>query len=84
MEILNITEEIPDQKLENYVINFLKQIDVKISSFKIVAVHRLGRKKAGKTRSVVVRLLNRKDAILPLKNRSQWAQIFDRCLYDSS
>ena len=34
-----------------------------------MAVHRLGRKRSGRNRSVIIRFINRKHAILALKNK---------------
>ena len=75
IEILNIKETIPQQQLENYVIEFLKLINVNVTSYDIVAVHRLGKVKPGKNRSVVLRFVNRKNAILALRNKKKAREV---------
>lgn len=70
IEIVNIDESIRQTKLEDYVINFFASLKIEIESYNIVAVHRLG-KFSGKNRNVIVRFLNRKDAISILKKRRQ-------------
>ena len=69
IEICNISENINQNKLETYVINFLKSLKVDVQSYDIVAVHRLGKYKHNKNRSVIVKFLNRKNAFITLKNR---------------
>ena len=39
----------------------LAKVNIKISSYDIVAVHRLGKFQSGKTRNVIVRFVNRKN-----------------------
>ena len=75
IEILNIKEDIHQNELEKYAIEFLKKINVSVTSYDIVAVHRLGWKKQGKNRSVVVRFINRKNAIMALKNKRKSREI---------
>ena len=47
----------------------LKSIEVNVSSYNIVAVHRLGKKKHGFNRNVIVRFINRNHAISTLKKQ---------------
>ena len=65
VEICNIPESV-DDNLEEFIIKMLKSTNMDISSYDIVAVHRLG-KKTNRTRNVIVRFLNRKDAYKTLK-----------------
>ena len=67
IELLGIDEKIQQKDLEAYVLEILKSIKINISSYNIVAVHRLGRKRRGFNRNVIVRFVNRKNAILALK-----------------
>ena len=69
IEIMNIPSKY-DDKLEETVIKILKTIGMKdISSYKIVAVHRLKRKTNSKFLSAIVRFLNQKDAFSALRNK---------------
>ena len=43
IEILNIPERIKQTELETTIIKILKCIDVNVTSYKIIAVHRLGK-----------------------------------------
>ena len=66
VEFNNIPENIDDSQLENYILKLLKEFNMDISSYDIVAVHRLG-KKTNRPRNVIVRFLNRKDAYKSIK-----------------
>ena len=48
--------------LEKYVIEIMASLSIKISSYGIVAVHRIGKKTPEKPRPVIVRFINRKKA----------------------
>ena len=67
VEFCNISENIDDGNLEEYILKILKALNMDISSYDIVAVHRLGKKKNPRPRNVIVRFLNRKDAYKSLK-----------------
>ena len=70
VEILNVPESIQQKDLEAHIIDVLKSINLdNLCSYNIVAVHRLGKKHNGRNRSVIVRFINRKHAILALKNK---------------
>ena len=71
IELLNIPESIPQKDREAHVIDVLKyiKVDDNICSYNIVAAHRLGKKRNGRNRSVIVRFISRKHAILALKNK---------------
>ena len=71
IEFINIPERIKQSELEKTVIKILKCIDVEVTSYKIVAVHRLGKPRQGVTRNVIVRFINRKDAISSLINKKK-------------
>ena len=44
-------------------------MDIKIQSYDIVAVHRLGERRGDRPRNVIVRFVNRKNAIKVLQNK---------------
>ena len=69
VEFCNIPNKIKDNELEQYVISLLGSIGVKVSSYNIVAVHRLGKPSKNRPRNVVCRFLNRKHAFATLKNK---------------
>ena len=71
VEFANIPESVIQKDLENYIINVLKAINVKVSSNNIVAVHRLGKRRNGIDRNVIVCFVNRKFTISALKNKKQ-------------
>ena len=81
VEFSNISEDVHDDELENYIIKMLKAIQFDISSYDIIAVHRIGRT-SRKPRNVIVRFLNRKDAYKSikysdrLKSITQYKKIF--------
>ena len=67
VEFNNIPENIEDDKVEEYILKILKAVEIDISSYDIVAVHRIG-KRSNKSRNVIVRFLNRKDAYKALRS----------------
>ena len=68
IEIMNISENITQQSLEEYVLKVMKSLDVNIVLYDLVAVHRLGKFVVGKNRNVIVRFVNRKNAFTCLRN----------------
>ena len=62
VEFVNIPESIKQRDLENYIVKLLNKIKIKVQSYDIVAVHRLGKYVSGKTRNVIVRFVNRKNS----------------------
>ena len=71
IEICGIPENIEVKKLEEHVISVLKSIGVTVSSFNVVAVHRIGKKTPSRPRNVIVRFVNRKHAFSALKNKKK-------------
>ena len=71
VEICNIPENIDAKKLEDHVIAVMKSIDVKVSSYNIVAAHRTGKRLPSRPRNVIVRFVNRKHAFSLLKNKKK-------------
>ena len=65
---MNISENITQRSLEEYVLKVMKSLDVNIVSYDLVAVHRLGKFVVGKNRNVIVRFVNRKNAFTCLRN----------------
>ena len=62
IELRNIPESVKDSKLEDYCLDVLAKMEIELSSYEIVACHRLGKYKRDQTRSVIVRFTNRKYA----------------------
>ena len=60
IELANIPVDVQQKDLEIYVINLLSSINVKIQSYDIAAVHRIGRVNRNNCRKVIVRFTNRK------------------------
>ncbi len=69
IEIRNVSEDIPDNQLEDFVIKMLSSIEVIVRPGDIVGVHRLGKRFAGRSRTVICRFVNRKDSYASLKNQ---------------
>ena len=68
-----------DTNLEFTVINILKRIGLpNLSSYDIVACHRLKKLKKDKPTNVIVRFVNRKDAYVSLVNRNCWKPVKTR------
>ena len=68
IELQHIPESVEQKDLEKFVLNLLKSINIDIASYDLVAVHRLGQRSPQKTRTVIVRFVNRKSAYLCLYN----------------
>ena len=77
VEFKNIPESIGQKKLEDYVIKVLDSVGVKVCSYDIVAVHRLGKPKDNLIRNVIVRFMNRKNAYSSLFYRKYLLDIAD-------
>ena len=73
IEIRNIPERIGQRNLEQYVLKVLKSIGVKLVSYNVVVVHRLGKYIEGKHRNVIIRFVNRKNAYSSLRNAKKFA-----------
>ena len=68
VEFHGIPENIKDNRLEPLILNILKLLGLKhIQHYHIVACHRIGKPNSHQPRGVIVRFLNRKDAISCLK-----------------
>lgn len=82
VEFCNIPENVSDDRLEEHIIKILKSINVDINSYDIVAVHRIGKKLNNRSRNVIIRFVNRKDAYrclklrYRLKNSTSYKRIF--------
>ena len=68
LELANIPGHILQNDSEKYIIDILGSINVNIQSYDIAAVHRIGKSNKNNSRNVIVRLTNRKNVILSLKN----------------
>ncbi len=66
IEIRNIPENVHDKDLEAHVIDILASLQIYVSAYDIVGVHRLGKFVRGKNRSVIIRFVNRKNAYAAL------------------
>ena len=49
IELRNISESIKDDKLEEYCLDVLAEMEIELSSYEIVACHRLGKCQRNKT-----------------------------------
>ena len=82
IEIANISEDVKQQQLENHILKILHNLGlISLTSYDIVAVHRLGKKCANRNRSTIVRFINRKNAIYALKNKSKLKHSVYKNLY---
>ena len=72
IEICNIPESVQPKQLEKHVIAALASIKVKVSSYDIVGVHRIGKQQNSRPRNVIVRFINRKNAYTALRNKKQF------------
>ena len=59
------------QKLHNHCIDVFNSLNIHVTSYDIVAVHRQGKFSRGRTRSVITRFVNRKHAYDVLDNANQ-------------
>ena len=71
VEICNIPEKINQRNIEIYVLKVMESIGVRLQSFDLVAVHRVGKFRRGKNRNVIVRFINRKNAYQCLRNNNK-------------
>ena len=62
IEIRNIPEKIKDDELEEHCLKVFKSLKLHISHYDITTTHRIGRFTRGRTRSVLIRFVNRKHA----------------------
>ena len=69
IEILGIPNTVGDDELEGKVISILNSIGCNISSYEIVACHRLRKTNANQSFNTIVRFTNRKIAYYALQNR---------------
>ena len=67
IEIRNVPEDIPDDDLQDYVIKMLSAQEIYLRAPDIEAVHRLGKRERGRTRTVICRFVNRKNAFAAIK-----------------
>ena len=78
IEIVNIDEDINQHNLENYVLRVLHNLGLsKLTSYDIVAVHRIGKRRPNTNRVTIVRFINRKNAIFSLKNKNKLRNTMD-------
>ena len=71
VEFCNIPETIEQNSLEKHIITVMQSLDIKVSSYQIVGVHRIGKRSRVKPRNVIVRFVNRKNAFTLLKRKKQ-------------
>ena len=62
LEIVNLPESLTQKDLEPKILQILKSMKFDISSYDIVGVHRIGKKRGNRPRNVIIRFVNRKDA----------------------
>ena len=58
IELQNIPESIEQKDLENFVLDLFKSIKLEVSSYDLVALHRLGKSSPRKSRNVSIKFLN--------------------------
>lgn len=68
LEFMNFPESLPQWKLESTLVNIFEAMNLSIYSYDIVAVHRVG-KRSRNPRNVIIRFINRKDAIRVMNQR---------------
>ena len=68
IEIRYIPEEVNKRNIEHYVLKLMESIGVKLQSYDLVAVHRIGKFQQGIPRNVIIRFINRKYAFTCLRN----------------
>ena len=68
IELHNIPESIIQRNLEKFIIDLLNSLKIDMTSYDIVATHRIGKKANGKPRIVLVRFINRKHAYRAMKS----------------
>ena len=73
IEISNISEKIVQRNLEAYVLKVFQSVGVNLVSYDLVAVHCMGKFVQGKTRNVIVRFVNRKNAFSCLRKAKKLA-----------
>ena len=71
IDISNISERIGQHRLEDYVLEVLKEVGVTVTKRDLMAVHRLGKRRKNGNRNVIVKFVNRKDARTALSNKSK-------------
>ena len=70
IELTGVSEDIPAPELEKYIaLNILHPIGVNVGYWDVVAVHRLRKRNPNQPSPVVCRFVNRKHAVLAVKNR---------------
>ena len=69
IEIIGIPNTVGDDELEGKVINILNSIGCNISSYEIVACHRLKKSNTNESFNTIVRFTNRKICFYALQNR---------------
>ena len=68
IEIRNIPEIVKDDALEDHCLKVFKLLNLDVTSYDIVAVHRTGKFSRGRNRPVIIRFVNRKHAYHALDN----------------
>ena len=69
IELLNIPESMLQKDFEPLVVKILNNLDINVQSYDIVTIHRLGANRNNRPRNVIVRFINRTNAILVLRNK---------------
>ena len=62
IEIVNLPESLGQHEPEGKILLILKDMGIKISSYEIAAIHRIGKRRIGQPRNVIIRFTNRKYA----------------------
>lgn len=70
LEITGIPDDIPNNKIEVFILNVLRKIGLQINHYDIVACHRLNVRTNG-CKNVIIRFMNRKHAHMALSNKKR-------------
>ena len=76
-------ESISHKKLEPKMVEILNEMGIKISSYHIVAIHRIGKKFNNKPRNVIIRFINRKNVYRILSNSKKLSAAAKKCGCDN-
>ena len=79
IELANIPESITQKKLELKMVEIINEMGIVISSYHIVAVHRIGKKLNNKPRNVIIRFINRKNVYRILSNSRKLSAAAKKC-----
>ena len=83
IEIVNLPESLSIKQLEPKIIEIINDFGISLSSFDIVATHRIGKKYKNKPRNVIIRFINRKNVYHILNKSSKFSASAKKFGYDN-